>query len=41
LARGREVTKLNQTTNAISGILGVRQWGISFIVERETAQTIS
>ena len=31
----------NQTTNAISQNLGVRLWGISFIVERETAQTIS
>ena len=31
----------NQTTNAIACILGVRLWGISFIVERETAQTIS
>jgi hypothetical protein len=41
LARGREVTKLNQTANAISSILGVRQRGISFVVKRETAQTIS
>jgi hypothetical protein len=38
---GEYLTKLNQTTNAITGILGVRLWGISFIVERETAQTIS
>jgi hypothetical protein len=39
---GREyLTKLNQTTNAIACILGVRLWGLSFIVERGTAQTIS
>ena len=38
---GEDLTKLNQTTNAIACILGVRLWGISFIVERETAQTIS
>ncbi len=38
---GRDPTKSNQTTNAISQSLGVRLWGISFIVERETAQTIS
>ena len=39
---GREyLTKLNQTTNAIACSLGVRLWGLSFIVERETAQTIS
>ena len=31
----------NQTTNAVSHNLGVRLWGISPIVERETAQTIS
>ena len=31
----------NQTTNAISPSLGVRLWGINFIVEREIAQTIS
>ncbi len=38
---GEYLTKSNQTTNAISQSLGVRLWGISFIVERETAQTIS
>ena len=38
---GEYLTKLNQTTNAITGILGVRLRGISFVVERETAQTIS
>jgi hypothetical protein len=37
----REVTKLNQTPNAISGILGVRQRGLSSVVKRESAQTIS
>ena len=31
----------NQTTNAISHNLGVRLRGISSVVERETAQTIS
>ena len=31
----------NQTTNAISQNLGVRLRGISSVVERETAQTIS
>ena len=38
---GRDPVNSNQTTNAISQSLGVRLWGISFIVERETAQTIS
>jgi hypothetical protein len=38
---GEHLSKLNQTTNAIAIILGVRLWGISFIVERGTAQTIS
>ena len=36
-----ELTNLNQTTNAFARTLGVRLWGISFIVERETTQTIS
>ena len=36
---GRDPVNFNQTTNAISQNLGVRLWGISFIVERETAQT--
>ena len=31
----------NQTTNAINRSLGVRLWGINFIVKREIAQTIS
>ena len=38
---GEKLTNSNQTMNAISRILGVRLWGISFMVERETAQTIS
>ena len=38
---GPKLTKPNQTTNAAGWTLGVRQWGISFIVERETAQTRS
>jgi hypothetical protein len=39
--RGEKLTNSNQTTNAISQSLGVRLWGLSSIVERETAQTIS
>ena len=35
------VTKTYQTPNAILIYLGVRLWGISFIVERETAQITS
>ena len=38
---GEYLTNSNQTTNAIGHNLGVRQWGISSIVERETAQTAS
>ena len=38
---GKKLTNSNQTKNAISLSLGVRLWGLSFIVERETAQTIS
>ena len=38
---GEKLTNSNQTTNAISQNLGVRLRGISFVVERETAQTIS
>ena len=38
---GEKLTKSNQTTNAIGQNLGVRLRGISFVVERETAQTIS
>ena len=34
------VTKLNQTPNAATPSVGVRLWGISFTVERETAQTL-
>ena len=33
------VTDVNQTPNADTYSAAVRQWGISFIVERETAQT--
>ncbi len=38
---GEKLTNSNQTMNATSQSLGVRLWGISSIVERETAQTIS
>ncbi len=38
---GEYLAKSNQTTNAINRSLGVRLRGISFVVERETAQTIS
>ena len=38
---GEYLTNSNQTPNAIGHNLGVRLWGISSIVERETAQTIS
>ncbi len=38
---GEKLTNSNQTTNATSQNLGVRLWGISSTVERETAQTIS
>ena len=38
---GETLTNSNQTLNAINRTLGVRLWWISFIVERETAQTIS
>ena len=30
-----QVTKSNQTPNAVDRSAGVRQWGISFIVERK------
>ncbi len=32
-------TEANQTPNAIADTYGVRLWGITSIVERETAQT--
>ena len=38
---GEKLTNSNQTMNTISQSLGVRLRGISFVVERETAQTIS
>gem|GEM_PF-1861382 len=34
-------TNASQTPNTVAGTYGVRLWGISFIVERETAQTAS
>ena len=34
-------TESNQTPNAIGWSAGVRRRGISFVVERETAQTVS
>ncbi len=36
-----QTTQFNQTKNTMYVIMGVRLWGISFIVERETAQTVS
>jgi len=38
---GVQLTNSNQTTNAANQNLGVRLRGISSVVERETAQTIS
>ena len=38
---GKTLTNSNQTMNATNRNLGVRLRGISFVVERETAQTIS
>ena len=38
---GEKLTELNQTANANALTLGVRLRGISSVVERETAQTIS
>jgi hypothetical protein len=37
----RDLADSNQTANAISFSLGVRLRGLSSVVERETAQTIS
>ena len=34
-------TNSNQTPNAVNVNVGVRLWGISSIVERETAQIVS
>ena len=34
------VTEVNQTPNAVDIGPGVRPWGISFMVKRETAQTL-
>ena len=36
---GEQPTNPNQTANATAGAQAVRLWGLSFIVERETAQT--
>ena len=36
-----KLTELNQTPNAGISSVAVRLWGISFIVERETAQITS
>jgi hypothetical protein len=36
-----KVSNPNQTPNAVTCFAGVRQWGISFIAERETTQTTS
>ena len=38
---GRKLTGFLLTLNAAILSVGVRLWGISFIVERETAQLIS
>ena len=38
---GIALTEDYQTPNAVPVTSGVRLWGISFIVERETAQTAS
>ena len=38
---GETLTNSNQTMNAINRTLGDGLWGLSFTVERETAQTIS
>ena len=38
---GEKLTKPNQTANGDAFSSGVRQWEISSIVERETAQIIS
>ena len=36
---GEQPTNPNQTANATAEVQAVRLWGLSFIVERETAQT--
>jgi hypothetical protein len=38
---GAAQAKPNQTPNTAGGSVGVRLWGITFIVARETAQTAS
>ena len=37
--RDYNLSNISQTPNAASVCVAVRLWGISFIVERETAQT--
>ena len=37
---GSTLTNPNQTTNDVNWSFGVRRWGLSSIVKRETAQTI-
>ena len=37
--RGYQPTYSNQTPNTVKTISGVRLWGITSIVERETTQT--
>ena len=39
--RDSPLTKPYQTPNTVQWNVAVRQWGISFIVERETTQTSS
>ena len=39
--RAHQATKSNQTPNTIPYNTGVRLWGISFIVKRETDQIAS
>lgn len=41
LGGAHRVTEFSQTPNANHITLGVRLWVIRFIVERETAQTVS
>ena len=38
---GHQPTCPNQTPNTVKTISGVRLWGITFIVERETTQIAS
>ena len=38
---GHQPTYSNQTPNTVKTILGVRLWGITSMVKRETTQTAS